>query len=224
MATYQAEKEKDIDIQLELVAFGFTKRAQELLPTSSSYYNIPTSIVYIIAAYLREFDNFGVIHEGFRTFDNGRIMELTVPTEMEDWQCGYGTVGIDSQSDTHCEWKIKIDQLIIACFVGIASKRELDGQFQYQSVNEFYCLYASDNQCELREIWDDGDIIPMRLHSDDIIIMRLNLKRREVKWWVNDKTCGALCDIKVGENITYYLAVSGFAKEFKVTIIDFRYL
>ena len=143
---------------------------------------------------------------------------------MRDWQCGYGTVGIDSQSNIHCEWKIKIDKFIIACFVGIASKRELDGQFQYQSVNEFYCLYGSETQCELRKIWDDGDRMETGLNSDDIIIMELNLKTKQLQWLVNDEECGVFYDIKTGKDITYYLAVSGFAKGFKVTIIDFRYL
>ena len=223
METFQQEIPK-VDLQTQLIAFGYTRLAQKLLSTTSIFYNIPDSISYIVAAYLRDLDKFGASFNGFKISDDGYSAVLREKDPSITWSCAYGSNASNSTSDVVCEWKIKINEMKPACFVGIASNCCLDDQWQYQEQDAYYCLYCTRSQTEMRTMIEDYDPMAMGVNTNDIITLELNLKQREIKWMINDQERGILSDVEIGKNIKYYLAVSAFGVDYKVSILDFFYL
>ena len=227
----QVHKLNAIDAKTKLIVGGFVKSIQTALPDTSTFYNIPPSIIDIILIYYYAGDEFNISSDNVEIRNKGKNIIVAKPAA---WSAAYGTFEIDSESDIHCYWKIKCIKRTNTSFIGITSNKIVTEIWNYYQGQDhiMYCMYSEG------QIWSfvDGKsnkqfLNPMRRFTNriykegDIITLDFNLKNKETKYMVNDKEISlSHKNIKIGQNIKYYLAVSVLGGLHEMSIIDFGFI
>ena len=203
--------------------FGSVRIYQSLLPTISSYYNIPISIIYIILAFYYEYEQFDINDSNLELSDDGKI--INVSKEMTaHWCNAYGKIGIESLSGVCCYWTIKCIKKTNNMFIGISTHRNMSFTWQYQYDRLFYALFSCGELRSTNGSTETSKPFAERYGEGDTVTMDLNLKKKELSFDINGKKYGvAFKDIRCDTETKYYLAISATGQDHKMGIVEFRY-
>ena len=214
-----------VDNKTKYVIFGFVRECQLLLPKTSVYYNIPISFNHLIIAFYYQYEEFYKVSSNISLSQENRLLKVDY---RGDWCNAFGKLAIESMSKVHCYWKIKCVKETNNMFIGIATHRNIDSPYQYNYSHLFYAFFNDDGYDEIGEIrTTDGqneiaESYGQGYKQGDIVTIDLNLKRRELKFHVNDNINDVAFDgIKCDENTTYYLAIGVLGALHKMSIIEF---
>eukprot|EP01084_Bolivina_argentea_P234093 394114_1 len=217
-----------VDMKTQLTIFGYVRLIQNTLPETSQFYNIPTSITYFVLSYFWNPERFHCSSSNIEmSEDMMTINRIKIGFKDASWATSYGKIGIYSESDVHCYWKIKINKRVCPFFIGVAMHRNVDRAYAYNKSKEtglFYALYCNRGGTHSDHMGERNNYAVI-CNEGDIITMELNLKNREIKFSINDINYGtAFSSIEKRKNVTYYLAISlGNGKSHQMTIMDFGY-
>ena len=122
MSKVSSEKKLgNIDDECILIIDGFIREAQSLLPRENTFYNIPPSITHIILLfYYIQMDEFELFPSCFTPSDDNKTV---IKTDGTDWASACGKIGIESQSNIRCFWKLKLIKESSPLFIGISAIR-----------------------------------------------------------------------------------------------------
>ena len=197
--------------------YGWIREAEREL--SLNY--IPTMISNIIILYTRDYDHFHVISDQCQASNNSKC--LTKMTKVLP-SCSYGYIVISSQSDTVCEWKIKICKLRGRIQIGITSSSSENKSIFRQKDGHHYAISKDSYQYnEITNCLHSNPSIP-RLNEGDLVSICLNLKERNGQFsiTVNDgNECIVYSNVKRGQDISYRLVVMLYKMHDSVEIKNF---
>ena len=219
---------KNIDEKSKLTIYGFIRKVQALLPQNNTFYTIPLSIGHIILLFYFEMDEFELFANGMELSADHK----TVIKKHGGWRSAYGKIGINSQRNIRCFWKIKIIKEKSNMFIGLVTKRNIQDPYQYQYEDTFYTLFndnwnytiGSTGCAEIRDNEKVEKRYGKKYVEGDIVTMFLDLRKKEIHFAVNDEEYDiAFDDVKTGPNIVYYLGISITAMHHEMGIVDFGY-
>eukprot|EP01084_Bolivina_argentea_P123240 218399_1 len=118
------------------------------------------------------------------------------------------------------EWTLKIEKISrsFAIIIGVSSRTiHLNDAF-IETTYPHYCLKSDGRRIASGYVWKD---YPCQLAINDIIIVRLNLNKRELSYVKNGNELGvAYKDIDI--SVSYRLAVSFYEDGNRVEMISYR--
>eukprot|EP01084_Bolivina_argentea_P231709 390670_1 len=187
--------------------------------------NIPPIINWICLQYFWEREYFTSHHPGLKLNETNDIVTCNFPLSTSRVFTIFGNILIGFDNNTLYEWKIKILYLDTSKYkndndigIGIAShKAAVRGHFLDQC-KPSYC-YLSNGFIES----SDGStyLYGEKYKTNDTITMQLNLKRKMLKFYVNNKDQG-IVKLKIDYKKLYYLAIALEHQNTSMQIFAFR--
>ena len=209
--------------KLKLIIHGFVRRIQKLLPTHSTFYIIPSSICSIIALFCLEMEEFELISDQFELSNDH--LTITKQSDTMDWKSAYGKIGINSQSNVRCYWKVKLVECQSSVFIGLSSVRMIVKSYAHglRGGNPFYA-WKNGHQLVSNLGLSCKTYFPAEFEEGDIVAIYLDLVKKQIHFGIDDFDCGmAFEDIATGADIVYYFGITAFKGNLKVAIVDFGY-
>ena len=219
MAANDFETVKYIDQPTTDTVNGYIKKQQNLLPHKENpYYLIPPLVTHLILLYYFNNEYFVNTPKGYIISHDKKTIQKT------EWSTVsmYGNIIIPSTRSGIYYWSFKVLQVEVNLTFGITSDIEHSFESSFwsdENHSNYGAMYSghkvSKANPEFNYSFDD-------LNNNDIVKMELDLNKKELSYWVNDKYIGpAYTDIDVGEDIKYKMAVDMMRQDTKVQFIDF---
>ena len=167
--------------------------------------NIPTMISNICIVYYRDDECFDEIGPGITAKKNNKIVTVTFRTN-DNFMFSFGRIGILSTRDVVCQWDIRIHSKNTkrifsseSIRIGVASVDS--GSVNHKTKN----FYETDGTIfGYKTGWNHAYVAGIY----DVISVRLDLKKRNIKFFVNGKLQkNEIHPIEIGEDIKYRLMV-----------------
>ena len=199
---------------------------------------IPNVIITICTLFYFIKEYFAIMINGYTTdpnytgdyilFDDDKLSASRM------WSCHgsiYGNICIDSLSDVICKWYFKIiplhekDSIWDAMFVDIGihggkvMKHLIENNIGATSflTNGNGKILTNKRSIREKEVW--------YWKGNDVLSIKLNMKDRNVEYFVNDESIGIFFrDIPIGDDIKYRLAICLDGVNVTVKLIDFQYV
>ena len=222
-----------LDVRAEYAASSYIRREHRKLFTLDDeplFQNIPDGICVLCALYFGSRDYFEIIPDTEVSLSNDN-MTATKVTAYSKGETSFGSLLIPSTSQCISQWDIKID-----CFnhcntilIGISS--EPFDPYKYfhdpttnkleDPTNHHAYVYGlgGQNRSFQGETWE---VNGRPFHSSDVVAVRLDLKKKEVKFYVNEIYSNVTFEIETGDNIEYRLAVALFDEGNQITLTKFE--
>ena len=159
--------------------------------------------------------------------------QLTItqkPYHTDKWAIAYGNIEISSMCDVHFYWKIQINHLRNAMFVGVSTNRYIHDDYNWMQQDQDICYHlyigAKDEQWEVREgngnLYGNWISYSNAQKDGDIITIELDLKRRQIGFHVNDENCGVAFDnVYKADDVKYHLAMAVIGDHTQLTIVEY---
>ena len=131
----------------------------------------------------------------------------------------FGNLIIDSMSDKICCWRFRIMRAEANMAFGITDL--------WDNVDEdCFSKKDSNNYCAVHCQWarsrGEWKKYPFESRKGSIVEMMLNLKRRELSFYVNGQKSGvAFHDIKIGKDIYYKMAICFRSRRSSVKLLEY---
>ena len=190
----------------KLTVYGWIREAE----TELSIDNIPPLISALCILYFDEDEIFEFTGKGVIISDNKKCISsgrgsgfLSLSNQ------NYGSIQIPSMSGAVCQWDIRINKMrqIVSIFVGISSLVTPDPKEPlHTDGGHHYLIHDSDRKYNNGARW-----IPYKavFAEGDKVSVRLDLTKRQIRFYVNDEDQGvAYYDIVTKNNVTYRLMIS----------------
>ena len=224
-----SNKLKSIDQTTKDAVFGYIRSYQKLTHGNeyALFQNIPIGISSLCTLYL------GTI-EYFKLFDDQQVMisddgkSIRKIMGKRDWQnTSYGTVEISSTSKYVYKWYIKIgnNDNDGRCIIGLATEPfTINTAFDEDRTNKHYCFATNNGQ---KKDYKSMDFMSYgeRIGEGRVLCIELDLKQGCIKFGEQGyewNTKVAFKRIKIGEDISYRLAVSMYEVDCQISIIKFE--
>ena len=218
---------KQIDDTTKDIINGYIRNEQLLLPyEENAYYLIPPLVIHLILLYYFDAEYFNIPYEHKETSKAYKVSEDKKTITKTDWSdiSIFGNIVIPSTRSSliYC-WSFKILQLHTNLTFGITS--DINDTFKAafwrnQKSSNYGAMYSGHRVS--RAIPEASYPID-HVDNNDIIKMVLDLKEKEIRYWVNDKNLGAAyTDIDVGEDIKYKMVIDMMDAQTKIQLIDYQ--
>ena len=188
-----------IDDRTKYSVYGWIRKAEYELKLG----HIPMMIQSICILYVRDDEMFEIVSNGISLSDNKRVIRSNLYGEDYYYYC-YGLVKVDSRQDCIYQWDLKIAKCPVygkGVRFGIAScnKESKPGSYVYQ--------YDNDGTTSGYGIgWVTGSD---KAGEGDTLSVCLDLKRKKVNFYVNDKKQITVYEnIETGDDLQYRLKVA----------------
>ena len=177
----------------------------------------------IIILYFREDEVFNVIGDDLKLSADKKIVTKT--GSKNNWDNNaYGVIGIESINNNYIyEWRLKtnLNALRPLAVIGISSKQIPNLEVDEDKNGYHYAVLCEDGSKYLQ---GKSDWISYcnGIVDNDVVTLRLDLGRKEIRYLVNDKDQGiAYDDVKTGKDIKYRLFVSIYRDTDSIEILNF---
>ena len=224
--------------------FGYVRRVESLIRSSPFhlFQSIPINITCFCVSYYQTQEYFETVNNEniklskYKTF----IYKFHQGPEYKDFEhdhgldnTTFGKLSISSTSQAICKWYLKINNIpktpkrqdLCPFIIGIVSKlSSANKEFTCHLSHENYKFYAYEIDTKILGAHVGGFIenYGQKFKDNDIICIKLDLKRREIKYYKNGKSFGIAFDnIDIGEDIDYRLAVTIGHKYGEISILKF---
>eukprot|EP01084_Bolivina_argentea_P109856 196260_1 len=172
-------------------------------------------------------ENICVASDNIKISNNSKTI---TKIKQANWSTAYGSIAVPSQSNIHCYWKIKLDVCNNTAYLGLVTKPIMDNTYKWMHPdgtyvwNIFYSFCGSGHDgWEIKQCF--SGICKQYVVSPqegDIITIDLNLRKKRVKFYVNDIDYGIIINhIRTGIDIDYYLALAVAGATQQLTIVEF---
>ena len=166
--------------------------------------------------------------------------KLTITSSDLSWNnTTYGKNWIDSTSNTITKWTFKINKLVtghidegIEIFIGITSSKSIYNDRDFTDFPRHCYMYAFSNFDQYavcngytggRYEYHDTNTYFTKFKTGDVLMFALDLKKKILFTKVNDDSAEIQYDqVKVGQNISYKLAVTMNDFENSISLLDFE--
>ena len=216
------EKIKDVDQRTNDVVNGYLRNQQSLLPyTDNPYYLIPSLVIHLILSFYFDPEYFESDSNGYyKVSDDGK----TVQKAGGSYNCSvYGHAVIPSHLGGIYEWTFKIIVEGISISIGITADihKTFKKGFWRNTNHSNYAAVYSGHKASKNEFKYGYPI--ERIRDGDIVKMHLDLNKKQLIFWINDKDLGpAWKNIDVGEDIQYKMAIVATSGKIKLELMDFK--
>ena len=184
----------------------------------NAYYNIPMLVNHLCLFYYYICECF-TVHGSAITLNN-QCNTATITSDFDstdqilwgEWQTVYGSIDIKVGSFSIYKWWFKILELDTKSddiHIGIDSSNKTQLEVGFYSRDNKYHNYAYRSNGDLYKMQDQVACsgLSTGYQCDDIVTMQLDLRRKAIRFWVNEKDQGELFkNIKI-KDIIYHLAV-----------------
>ena len=201
MSSLNFKKFNKIDSKTKYTVYGWIREVENALKVT----NIPTTISNICIIYYRDDECFDKIEPGITAKKNNKIVTVDCMTG-DNFIFSFGKIGISSTTEVVCQWDIKIrskntTQLFMykSIIFGVASVNS--GLINHKTKN----FYETDGSIfGYKTGWNDAYVSGIY----DVISVHLDLKKRNVKFFVNGKLQkNEIHPIEIGDDVKYRLMV-----------------
>ena len=205
----------DVDKRSLYLICGFINISAEL-----HYLKIPMDVLKICAAFYLQNEYFSCFAHSYQLKSYSICRTITKTTRAED--CAFGNVPVDSTFQSIHRWTFEILDKRTGMSFGITDYDDMMVHrdcFGYHG-NHNYCVLALKSGRKMRR----GQIgnYDIQMDDGDKVMMELNLKSKELLFYVNGKSMGAAFnDIACGVNIKYKMAVVFGRPKSSVCLLDY---
>ena len=204
------KKIKSINQWEKDLVIGYTKKAQKLVKPNQ----IPTAISYLCLVYYYQYDYFVF---GGNKIDGIHINDKNDTVTVIDDGVGssyvYGIMSISDEIPLIYRWTFKLlnkgEEFYNDLAIGISNETD--------SEHDYYRIFSQGEKDSLDSLAEYAQL----LNSGDVIIMEVNVKNGEMRYYVNDKDHGiAFENIDFKKN-KYKMEICVGDKGFEIKLIDF---
>lgn len=247
-----------MDTKTKLFVYGFMRRhsnSLRLANNNNSFYNIPELVTYICLLYFYSVEYFkcaqpgGIISKDLKTVSIMEDQHAMIQQDKDGfieiynnihtkWISFFGRHNIESTSNCHCVWDLKLHSLKDCYFIiGLTTNRNNKINNQYlpfqrnkRDINYAYYLQCNEGYYKYKRK-QYGDFEKFKGCQELIVSMDLNLNEKTISYsLINPKSLFKIKkfqgimygNVKKNDNIKYSLAVSCYGKNAKCTVMDFR--
>ena len=221
----------ETDEESRLIASGYIRSKHKSLFKSNThalFQNIPIPISLLCALYYYTYDQFLELPPDMDLTKD----EETIGIANSNRDCfSFGELVISSTSNGVYRWNLRVLSTENHMRIGIMSspwnvhRSMIDLFVQRSDSQKFYLYCPTYGRKPITHEdfpWDDGDIDSKQLRDNDIVCMELNLRKKSVRFYINNEDRGIVCNrIQVGKDIQYRLAVSLVKGNPSMSIIKF---
>ena len=208
-----------IDFKTKLLVSGYVRKS-----ANKDRLDIPDPLILIILAFFHLMEAFQKVDgDGLEISDDGSSIKRI---GKDDGTKAYGTIDIDSKSNTLNIWKIKINRRENTFMVGLIAIKADDTikwssrQAQYMLLSQSYrivLLCSGSNHTKLNDIVRTGEIVTIELDlSARKVTFSLNDEKFESKDLSNDISDDDLkyylvCRVGRGGNLGHQMTIMDFS-------------
>ena len=198
---------------------------------------IPDLVLHICMLFYFQQEFIATIGEGDEEEDhNFEISEDKRTVGLIDgcWGTLYGNIIIDSLSQIICRWNIKILRkqkesrwnYASSLYIGLCGDVQSDTFLEYDFNLPYHSFCANGNGLMYSDSkLKANDERYTKWEENDMVGIKLDLKQRNVEYFVNDKSVGIIFkNVPIGENIKYRLAITMNQDGEKIQIDSFESL
>lgn len=230
------KRTREIDAQTKLSVTGYIRLNHKSLFNTNQYalfQNVPDSIYSLCILYLHLQEYFDRIHQSFRISED----KSTINHKAEFWNnSNYGKFVISSTESCIYKWYLKINYKPSSSHqynIGISSAPyDTSSAFCWQDKKHYnfwprfgggsnagYDRYSSHKR-------DTPKFEKMefakQIEENDILCMELNLKERNISFYINDENQGVLFkNVDTGKDIEYKLSITLAGNDTSISITNF---
>eukprot|EP00484_Ammonia_sp_Unknown_P018384 CAMPEP_0197037758 /NCGR_PEP_ID=MMETSP1384-20130603/14884_1 /TAXON_ID=29189 /ORGANISM="Ammonia sp." /LENGTH=227 /DNA_ID=CAMNT_0042468105 /DNA_START=86 /DNA_END=769 /DNA_ORIENTATION=- len=225
-----------MDHKTKHVVYGYIRKYARDLITSHGYnpfYNVPELISMICLLYFYSSEHFGIHHDGSILSTNSKVVKNTKDNE---WISVFGRQTIDSLSDLHFQWRIKLALNSCWYIIGLTSNPDnTELPFQRNTVDVNYAYYAQCNEAffkyKRKEYGEFSKRKEFKDCSELTVLMDLDLKQHTLSFYlINNQSLFKMKkfqgimygDVKKEKGLKYHLALSLHGQNAQASIEDFR--
>ena len=222
------------NLHAEYVTAGYIRNQHRKLFVTRDedlFKNVPEGICLLCALYFSPNDYFEIVSENKVKLSNG----MTTATKISKYRHGegettFGSILISSTSKCICEWDINIDNLKHGhtILVGIASSPFDPNEYCHDTYTnktfdpEHHHAYVYGSSGQNRSWQGDWNKKGNRFTQGDMVSIYLDLKTKELRFYVNGIYSDVTFDVATGEDISYRLAIVLIYKGCQVTLSQFQ--
>eukprot|EP01083_Nonionella_stella_P180871 646189_1 len=226
-----------MDDRTKCSVYGFIRKNSDYLlmeNNHNSFYNIPELVTMICLQYFYTMEYFESHQIGCAL---SRDLQSAKSTRESGWHSCFGRHAIESKSNVHVAWDIKVSLARDSNWyiIGITSNPcDQSIPFQRNTKNMNYAYYIQNNQAFCKyQSKEYGDFTPFKSCKEVMVRMELDLQSKTLsfclsktnKWFNHKKYQGIMYgNIQKRDNVKYSLALSLYGSDSKATIQNFQML